>query len=200
MATDKTQGLPHEAAATAAEIAAAAIAPFVQNRLASLLRSRDLMVKVVMVSLLVSPRRCGWHVRNIGSYCLYVKHYFNRSSPLALASSPCIPWRSPVDHRWYTGAVPDQPPAPRLPQALCAQSASACIRGCSRSSGYCTLSKHVVVALLRGADCAAFHWSFSTRMCRPLASSRGVRPPPGALRYCRPVRWSVCKRIPDLIS
>ena len=41
MATDKTQGLPHVAAATAAEIAAAAIAPFVQKRLASLLRSRD---------------------------------------------------------------------------------------------------------------------------------------------------------------
>ena len=37
MATDKTQGLPHVAAATAAEIAAAAIAPFVQKRLASLL-------------------------------------------------------------------------------------------------------------------------------------------------------------------
>ena len=41
MATDKTQGLPHVAAATAAEIAAAAVAPFVQKRLASLLRSRD---------------------------------------------------------------------------------------------------------------------------------------------------------------
>ena len=37
MATDKTQGLPHVAAATAAEIAASAIAPFVQKRLASLL-------------------------------------------------------------------------------------------------------------------------------------------------------------------
>ena len=32
MATDKTQGLPHVAAASAAEIAAAAIAPFVQKR------------------------------------------------------------------------------------------------------------------------------------------------------------------------
>ena len=41
MATDKTQGLPHVAAASAAEIAAAAIAPFVQKRLASLIRSRD---------------------------------------------------------------------------------------------------------------------------------------------------------------
>ena len=42
MATDKTQqGLPHVAAATAAEIAAAAIVPFVQKRLASLTRSRD---------------------------------------------------------------------------------------------------------------------------------------------------------------
>ena len=33
--------LPHVAAATAAEIAAAAIAPYVQKRLASLTRSRD---------------------------------------------------------------------------------------------------------------------------------------------------------------
>ena len=41
MATDKSQGLPHVAAASAAEIAAAAIAPFVQKRLASLTRSRD---------------------------------------------------------------------------------------------------------------------------------------------------------------
>ena len=41
MATDKTQGLPHVAAATSAEIAAAAIAPFVQKRLASLTRSRE---------------------------------------------------------------------------------------------------------------------------------------------------------------
>ena len=41
MATDKTQGLPHVAAATSAEIAAAAIAPFVQKRLASLIRSRE---------------------------------------------------------------------------------------------------------------------------------------------------------------
>ena len=41
MATDKTQGLPHVAAASAAEIAAAAIAPYVQKRLASLTRSRD---------------------------------------------------------------------------------------------------------------------------------------------------------------
>ena len=41
MATDETQGLPHVAAASAAEIAAAAIAPFVQKRLASLTRSRD---------------------------------------------------------------------------------------------------------------------------------------------------------------
>ena len=41
MATDKTQGLPHVAAATTAEIAAAAIAPYVQKRLASLTRSRD---------------------------------------------------------------------------------------------------------------------------------------------------------------
>ena len=41
MATDKTQGLPHVAAATAAEIAAAAIAPLVQKRLASLTRSCD---------------------------------------------------------------------------------------------------------------------------------------------------------------
>ena len=41
MATDKTQGLPHVAAATDAEIAAAAIAPYVQKRLASLTRSRN---------------------------------------------------------------------------------------------------------------------------------------------------------------
>ena len=41
MATDKTQGLPHVAAATAAEIAAAALAPFVRKRLASLLAYRD---------------------------------------------------------------------------------------------------------------------------------------------------------------
>ena len=41
MATDKTQGLPHVAAATSAEIAAAAIAPFVQKRVASLTRSRE---------------------------------------------------------------------------------------------------------------------------------------------------------------
>ena len=41
MTTDKTQGLPHVADATAAEIAAAAIAPFVQKRLASLTRSRE---------------------------------------------------------------------------------------------------------------------------------------------------------------
>ena len=40
MATDKTQGLPNVAAATAAEIEAAAIAPFVKKRLA-LTRSRD---------------------------------------------------------------------------------------------------------------------------------------------------------------
>ena len=41
MATDKGQGLPYVAAATDAEISAAAIAPYVQKRLASLLRSRD---------------------------------------------------------------------------------------------------------------------------------------------------------------
>ena len=41
MATDKTQGLPHVAAATDAEIAAAAIAPYVQKRLASLTCSRN---------------------------------------------------------------------------------------------------------------------------------------------------------------
>ena len=41
MATDKTQGLPHVAAATSAEISAAAIAPFVKKRLDSLMRSRD---------------------------------------------------------------------------------------------------------------------------------------------------------------
>ena len=41
MATDKTQGLPHVAAASSYEIAAAAIAPFVQKRVASLTRSRD---------------------------------------------------------------------------------------------------------------------------------------------------------------
>ena len=34
MATDKTQSLPHVAAATAAEIAAAAIAPYTEKRLA----------------------------------------------------------------------------------------------------------------------------------------------------------------------
>ena len=41
MATDKTQGLPHVAAASSHEIAAAAIAPFVQKRVASLTRSRE---------------------------------------------------------------------------------------------------------------------------------------------------------------
>lgn len=42
MATDnKTRGLPHVAAASAAEISAAALVPLVQKRLASLLRSRD---------------------------------------------------------------------------------------------------------------------------------------------------------------
>ena len=41
MATDKTQGLPHVAAASSAEIAAAAIGPYVQKRLASLIRSRE---------------------------------------------------------------------------------------------------------------------------------------------------------------
>ena len=42
MATEKSQaGLPHVAAASAAEIANAAIAPFVAKRLASLIRSRD---------------------------------------------------------------------------------------------------------------------------------------------------------------
>ena len=41
MATDKTQGLPHVTAASAAEIAAAAIGPLVQKRLSSLTRSRD---------------------------------------------------------------------------------------------------------------------------------------------------------------
>ena len=41
MATDKTQGLPHVAAATTAEIFGAALAKHVQKRLASLTRSRD---------------------------------------------------------------------------------------------------------------------------------------------------------------
>ena len=41
MATDKTQGLPHVAAATPAEIFGAALAKHVQKRLASLTRSRD---------------------------------------------------------------------------------------------------------------------------------------------------------------
>ena len=41
MATDKTQDLPHVAAATSAEIAAAVIAPYVLKRQASLIRSRD---------------------------------------------------------------------------------------------------------------------------------------------------------------
>ena len=41
MATDKTQGLPHVAAASSYEIAAASIAPFVQKRVASLTRSRE---------------------------------------------------------------------------------------------------------------------------------------------------------------
>lgn len=40
MATDKIQGLPHVAAASAAEIAAAAIGPYVKRRLFSLTRSR----------------------------------------------------------------------------------------------------------------------------------------------------------------
>ena len=55
MATDKTQGLPHVAAATAAEIAAAAIAPFVQKRLASLLRSRDALIIPLPTVLKASP-------------------------------------------------------------------------------------------------------------------------------------------------
>ena len=41
MSTNNTQGLPHVAAVTAAEIAAAAIAPFVHKRVASLTRSRE---------------------------------------------------------------------------------------------------------------------------------------------------------------
>ena len=41
MSTDKTKGLPHVAAATDAEIAAAALAPYAEKRLASLIRSRD---------------------------------------------------------------------------------------------------------------------------------------------------------------
>ena len=41
MDTDKTQGLPYVAAATAAEIAAAALSPYAEKRLASLIRSRD---------------------------------------------------------------------------------------------------------------------------------------------------------------
>ena len=41
MSTDKTKGLPHVAAASSHEIAAAAIAPFVQKRVASLTRSRE---------------------------------------------------------------------------------------------------------------------------------------------------------------
>ena len=41
MATDRTQGLPHVAAATSAEIAAAALAPYAEKLLASLIRSRD---------------------------------------------------------------------------------------------------------------------------------------------------------------
>ena len=41
MATDKTQGLPHVAAASSYEIAAAAIAPFLEKRVASLTRSRE---------------------------------------------------------------------------------------------------------------------------------------------------------------
>ena len=40
MSNDKIQDLSHVAAATAAEIEAAAIAPYVQKRLASLTRSR----------------------------------------------------------------------------------------------------------------------------------------------------------------
>ena len=43
MATDKTQCLPHVAAATDAEIAAAAIAPYVQKRLASLIKAVKLV-------------------------------------------------------------------------------------------------------------------------------------------------------------
>lgn len=41
MATDKNPGLPHVAAATTAEIAASAIAPFLAKRISSLTRSRD---------------------------------------------------------------------------------------------------------------------------------------------------------------
>ena len=41
MATDKTQGLPHVAAATTSEIFSAALAKHVQKRLASLIRSRN---------------------------------------------------------------------------------------------------------------------------------------------------------------
>ena len=40
MSTDKTKGLPHVAAATDGEIAAAAIAVYVKKRLDSLMRSR----------------------------------------------------------------------------------------------------------------------------------------------------------------
>ena len=41
MTTEKSQGLPHVAAASAAEIAAADIGSFVEKRLASLIRSRE---------------------------------------------------------------------------------------------------------------------------------------------------------------
>ena len=41
MATDKTRGLSHVVVATDVEIVAAAIVPYVQKRLVSLIRSRD---------------------------------------------------------------------------------------------------------------------------------------------------------------
>ena len=41
MATNKTQGLPHVAAASDAEIAAAAFSSYAEKRLASLIRSRN---------------------------------------------------------------------------------------------------------------------------------------------------------------
>ena len=50
MSTDKTKGLPHVAAASSNEIAAAAIAPFVQKRVASLTRSREACEAELIVS------------------------------------------------------------------------------------------------------------------------------------------------------
>ena len=83
MATDKTQGLPHVAAATAAEIAAAAIAPFVQKRLASLTRSREACeaeLKIVSQSRYFMALRIASSIWSIVSGSLIIRFFLSLTS------------------------------------------------------------------------------------------------------------------------